>query len=196
MLTSQNFAVSRMDLPFLRDRMTLAYSSAFCSLDLTEPTFLPIFTPLSMARVLPHPCKNKQINRLLHLQEPINKTPENINFFSQNTADVMLVTYLKMWRISVRQSRRRLKKWFCFQKKHEEKRISKSKGRLVPCTQYPCECCPLEKLFRHLSCQAVMPLGITYCESVFSQVLYWKCGSFLIGRMVRNNTHFRIDSWG
>jgi len=41
--------------------MTLAYSSAFCSLDLTEPTFLPIFTPLSMARVLPHPCKNKQI---------------------------------------------------------------------------------------------------------------------------------------
>ena len=33
--------------------------------------------------------------------------------------------------------------------------------------QYPGECCPFEKLFRHLSCQAVMPSDITYCESVF-----------------------------
>ena len=32
---------------------------------------------------------------------------------------------------------------------------------------YPCECCPFEKLLRHLSCQAVMPSCITYCESVF-----------------------------
>ena len=33
--------------------------------------------------------------------------------------------------------------------------------------QYPGECCPFEKLFRHLFCQAVMPSDITYCESVF-----------------------------
>ena len=28
----------------------------------------------------------------------------------------------------------------------------------------------------------------------FSQVLSWKCGSFLIWRIARNNTHFRIDT--
>ena len=33
--------------------------------------------------------------------------------------------------------------------------------------QYPGECCPFEKLFRHLLCQANRSLGITYCESVF-----------------------------
>ena len=33
--------------------------------------------------------------------------------------------------------------------------------------QYPGECCPFEKLFRHLSSQANKLLGITYCESVF-----------------------------
>ena len=30
----------------------------------------------------------------------------------------------------------------------------------------------------------------------FSQVLKWKCGSFLVERMTRNNTHFRIDTCG
>ena len=30
----------------------------------------------------------------------------------------------------------------------------------------------------------------------FSQVLKWKCGSFLVERMTRNNTHFRVDTCG
>ena len=62
--------------------------------------------------------------------------------------------------------------------------------------QYPGECCPFEKLFRHLSCQAVMPSDITYCESVFRKSLSENVEVFLIRRAIRNNTHFRIDNCG
>ena len=91
------------------------------------------------------------IRLLLRWWEPPKRlVPLWDTIFSLNTADVMPATYLKMWKTSVRPSRRSLKKWFCFQKKHEEKRISKSKGRLVPCTQYPCECCPFVKTFSYI----------------------------------------------
>ena len=45
--------------------------------------------------------------------------------------------------------------------------------------QYPGECCPFEKLFRHLFCQAVMPSDITYCESVFRKSLHENVEVFL-----------------
>ena len=47
-----------------------------------------------------------------------------------------------------------------------------------------------------LSCQAVMPSDITYCESVFRKSLTENVVVFMIRRMARNNTHFRIDLCG
>ena len=46
-------AVSRMLFPAFNERMTLAYSVSFCSIDFTLPTLRPIFTPFSIANFLP-----------------------------------------------------------------------------------------------------------------------------------------------
>ena len=63
--------------------------------------------------------------------------------------------------------------------------------------QYPCECCPFIKTFSYIcDVNRLLPSDITYCESVFSQVLYRKCGSFHNSWTIRNNTHFRIDTCG
>ena len=60
--------------------------------------------------------------------------------------------------------------------------------------QYPCECCPFEKLFRHLSCQAVMPSGITYCESVFRKSLIENVVVFLTNGRTEQHS-LRVDTW-
>ena len=41
-----------------------------------------------------------------------------------------------------------------------------------------------------------MPFDITYCESVFRKSFLENVVVFLIRRMARNNTHFRIDTCG
>ena len=46
-------AVSRTLLPCFNERITLAYSASFCSIDFTLPTLRPIFTPFSIANFLP-----------------------------------------------------------------------------------------------------------------------------------------------
>ena len=60
--------------------------------------------------------------------------------------------------------------------------------------QYPCECCPFEKLLRHLSCQAVMPSCITYCESVFRKSLIENVVVFLTNGRTEQHS-LRVDSW-
>ena len=59
----------------------------------------------------------------------------------------------------------------------------------------PSECCPFIKTFSYI-CKSggFKPSDITYCESVFRKSLTENVVVFMIRRMARNNTHFRVGT--
>ena len=62
--------------------------------------------------------------------------------------------------------------------------------------QYPGECLSVSEKCLTLSCHAVIPSDVTYCESVFRKSLLENVEVFFAIRARRNNTHFRIDTCG
>ena len=82
--------------------------------------------------------------------------------------------------------------WLCKCKhnSHYKKRLL---SYLVQC---PSECCPFIKTFSYIcNVDWFWPFDITYCESVFSQVLTWKCGSFLNWKDGTEQHSLRVDTW-